>query len=227
MTGQGAGRPLTLEAVSAVLAAHLPIYRWRKPVYQTAMLGSLQALWEPRYRRVLDVGGGTGAVAQAIGRLFPVDRVASVDVEDRFLPALDVETATFDGRRLPFDDASFDCVLFNNVIHHVRPKDRVPLLAECRRVAPAGGLLIKDHVAAGRLDHLRLMALDVIGNAPFHGMVRASYLSAAEWRALAEAAGYDRVAARSANYRGGAFAVLFPNRLETTMKWRPAAAKGP
>ena len=224
MTDQGAGSPVTLRSVSEVLAAHLPIYRWRKPVYQTAMLATLQRLWEPRYRRVLDIGGGTGVIAQAIRRLFPVDRVASVDVENRFLAGLDVETATFDGRRLPFDDASFDCVLFNNVIHHVLPKDRVPLLAECRRVAPAGGVLIKDHLAAGPLDHLRLMALDAIGNAPFHGMVRARYLSAADWRELAEASGYDIVAAKSAIYRGGALAALFPNGLETTMKWWPSAA---
>ena len=223
MTEEGAGRPVTLGSVSEVLQPHVPLYRWRKPVYQTAMLATLQCLWEPRYRRVLDVGGGTGVIAQAIRRLFPVDRVASVDVEDRFLPGLDVETATFDGRRLPFDDASFDCVVFNNVIHHVLPQHRAPLLRECRRIAPAGGVLIKDHLAAGPLDHLRLMALDAIGNVPFHGMVRARYLSRSAWRELAEASGYDIVAAKPAIYRGGAFAALFPNTLETTMKWRPAA----
>ncbi len=210
------------ERVADVLSHHLPVYRLRRPVYQAVMLEALRRLWRPQYRRVLDVGGGTGVIAQAVSELFDVDQVVSVDVEDRFLPSLTVEHRTYDGRTLPFADGAFDCVLFNNVIHHVQIQDRVPLLTECRRVAPAGALLIKDHLAAGAIDHLKLTALDVIGNAPFSGMIKASYLEAAQWRALAQASGYRIAESASGPYRGALFGALFPNRLETTMRWEAA-----
>jgi ubiquinone/menaquinone biosynthesis C-methylase UbiE len=215
---------ITVEAVSEVLGKRLPIYRLRKPVYQAIMLEALRRVWRPEHRRVLDVGGGTGVIAQAVSELFPVDRVVSIDVEDRFLDTLTIEHRTYDGRRLPFADGEFDCVMFNNVIHHVAPADRLPLLLECRRVAPDGGLLIKDHLQGGRLDRLRLAALDLIGNAPFHGMVRASYLSIDDWRDLARAAGYEIAGQESGPYRGGLFGLLFPNRLETTMSLQASNA---
>ena len=207
-------------AIASVLSRHLPVYRVRKPVYQTVMLQALAALWRPAYRRVLDIGGGTGVIAQAVSEVFDVDRVVSIDVEDRFLATLSIEHRTYDGRSLPFADASFDCVMFNNVIHHVDPPSRVPLLMECRRVTGGGDLLIKDHVAASRLDHARLAVLDVIGNAIFAGMIEASYLSAADWEALAAATGYAVEGAASGDYRSPLLAALFPNRLETTMRWR-------
>jgi SAM-dependent methyltransferase len=205
--------------VARVLSRHLPIYARRRPVYQAVMLEALERLWKPSYRRVLDVGGGTGVIAQTVAELFDVGEVVSVDVQDRYLPSLTIGHRVYDGRRLPFDDASFDVVLFNNVLHHVDVEGRAPLLTECRRVAPTGDLLIKDHLAIGWVDHARLTALDAIGNIPFGGMIKASYLTDANWRALADASGYRIAEAASGPYRSGAMAALFPNRLETTMRW--------
>ena len=208
-----------LQTVSTILRAHLGLYHWRRPVYQATMLEALRSCWGEGDRRVLDVGGGTGVIAQAISELFPVDRVVSVDVEDRFLPTLTIEHAIFDGRRLPFADGEFDCVVFNNVIHHVQPRDRAPLLRECRRVAPTGAVFIKDHLAQTLLDHLRLTALDAIGNAPFSGMIRADYLSLAEWRSLAAETGYAISSTTSSTYRRGLVGAIFPNALEVLMRW--------
>jgi SAM-dependent methyltransferase len=210
---------VTLDAVQAVLGRHLPAYRRRPPTYQRLMLERLRRQWRPEDRRVLDVGGGTGVVAQAVAELFPVDQVVAVDVADRFVPGLTVETRTFDGLQLPFEDGAFDCALFNNVLHHVPPAGRAPLLRECRRVCGGGRLYIKDHLAAGPLDHVRLAALDLIGNVPFGGMVSARYLTAADWRALAADAGYQPGAFVHDPYRRGPYAVLFPNRLEIAAVW--------
>lgn len=215
---------VTPEKVSKVLQRHLPVYRWREPAYQTAMLSALSELWTPECGRILDVGGGTGVIAQAVSELFPVSSVTCVDVEDRYLPGLSVRTEVFDGRRLPFDDASFDAVLFNNVLHHVEPGDRLPLLKECRRVAPRGPVFIKDHLTRSKLDDLRLFALDALGNVPFHGMVKARYLSGADWTALAEAAGYAIDHGREFRYRGAVLQAVFPNSLEIMMRWTPMAA---
>ena len=213
---------ITADQVAGSLAPRLPIYRWRRPVYQTAMLCSLKRLWDPGHRSVLDVGGGTGVIAQAVKELFPVDKITSVDVEDRYLKGLAVRTSTYDGSHLPFADGAFDAVMFNNVLHHVPPAVRVPLIKECRRVAGAGPIYIKDHLAASALDHRRLWLLDWIGNTPFKGMVEADYLDQAAWNALADAGGYQIAETLVAErYRGGLMALAFPNRLEITMKWTP------
>ncbi|HUI96627.1 MAG TPA: class I SAM-dependent methyltransferase [Xanthobacteraceae bacterium] len=215
---------VTLADVTRTLAARVPLYRWRPPAYQTALLGDLRRIWRPSDRTVLDVGGGTGIIAQSIKELFALDRVVSVDVEDRFLGGLDIETRTYDGRTLPFADRSFDCVVMSNVVHHVPKSVRAALLDECGRVAANGAVYIKDHMAATRLDHLRLTILDLLGNVPFGGMVRASYLEAADWHALAQDAGFRIAAQRCGAYRGGAMARLFPNRLEVAMRWEKVSA---
>src|SRR5262249_14907330 len=92
---------ISLAEVTRTLTARVPLYRWRRLTYQTALLRSLRRAWQPTDRAVLDVGGGTGIMAQSIKELFALDRVASVDVEDRYLDSLDIETRTYDGRTLP------------------------------------------------------------------------------------------------------------------------------
>ncbi len=205
--------------VAEVLGRHVPLYRRRRPVYQTVLLQSLRNLWNSDDQSMLAVGGGTGVIAQAIHDLFPVQRIVSVDVEDRFLPNLAVETATYDGATLPFADASFDCVLLSNVLHHVPETSRLALLLECSRAAGRGRLYIKDHLATNALDRTRLTMLDCIGNAPFHGMVKGTYLGSTEWAQLATLAGYQVESTVSGEYRSGLLARLFPNRLEITMRW--------
>lgn len=213
------GSSLSSAQVAEVIGRYVALYRHRRPVYQTVLLQSLRDVWDAGDQQVLDVGGGTGVIAQAIHDLFPIERIVSVDVDDRFLPALSVETATFDGKRLPFADASFDCVLLSNVLHHVREVSRLALLLECSRAAGHGSLYIKDHLATDALDRVRLTLLDCIGNAPFHGMVRGTYLGPSDWAGLAAQAGYRVESLKSGAYRGGLFARCFPNRLEITMRW--------
>jgi SAM-dependent methyltransferase len=209
---------VSLGTVQALIGRHIPVYKAYAPIYQTVLLQSFLALWEPAAARVLDVGGGTGILAQAMKDLFGIAHVTSVDVEDRFLKSLDIETRTYDGTTLPFAGASFDCVTISNVLHHVPPSARLALMRECARVVGAGPIYIKDHVAATRLDHARLLALDLMGNVPFGGMVKASYLMAEDWQRLAAAVGYRIDRWIGGAYRSGAFARLFPNRLEVTMR---------
>ncbi len=199
------------------------MYRRRKPFYQAVLLNSLRGMWAVGDRRVLDVGGGTGVIAQAIKELFPVDQVTSVDVVDRYLSTLDIETSSFDGANLPFTDGAFDCVLLINVLHHVPQSARRNLLRECARVTASGHVYIKDHVAESWLDSARLTVLDVVGNTPFGGMVRASYPdvpSGISW--LRRPASGSR-GVNSSAYRHGLLAGLFPNRLEIVMRWTKAS----
>lgn len=204
-----------------VLSRHLSLYSSKVPYYQATMLDTLRELWNLECRRLLDIGGGTGVIAQAMAELFPVEEVHAIDVVDRFCKTLSIATTSYDGSHLPFDAGRFDVATLNNVLHHVPVEARADLLREVRRVVH-GPLFIKDHESSGRLDDLRLTALDAIGNVPFGGMLWARYLKRAEWEALAQAAGY-RIGAciRSARYRSGGYARLFPNRLEITMRFDP------
>jgi SAM-dependent methyltransferase len=209
----------SLARVQPLIARHLPIYRVRVPSYHTTLLQSLRALWDPSHARLLDIGGGTGIIAQAMKDLFGIANVTSVDVQDRFLDTLDIETRVYDGITLPFADGTFDCITFSNVLHHVPFESRARLMRECARVVGSGPIYIKDHVAASRLDHVRLFALDAIGNVPFGGMVKASYLTAGDWDELASGCGYRIDRQLSGPYRSGLFERVFPNRLEVTMRW--------
>ncbi len=211
-------RPITADTVAATLGRHFGLYRHRKPHYQAVMLRSLRDVWRGRHERVLDVGGGTGVIAQCIADLLPAGQVTSVDVEDRFCSGLTIDHRVYNGERLPFADGSQDAATINNVVHHIPVDVRVGLFRDIARVV-AGPLYIKDHVSTGRVDDARLTLLDMIGNIAFAGMVRADYLSMDQWQALAAASGYRIAEVRSDTYRHGLWAFAFPNRLEITMRW--------
>ena len=112
-------------------------------------------------------------------------------------------------------------MLLFNVLHHVPAASRVPLLRECRRVAGQGPIYLKDHLSRGAADDARLATLDLLGNIPFRGMLSASYLREDDWHDLASKTGHVMGEPLTGPYRNGALEVLFPNRLEVSMKWRP------
>jgi len=162
---------IALDQVAAVLSRHTDHYRKRPPTYQHVMLNDLAGIWKSPANRLLDIGGGTGVIAEAMHRLLPVSRVETIDVVDRFFKDLSVATHVYDGERIPFADGSFDAATINNVMHHIPIGVRLAVMAEIRRVV-SGPVYIKDHVAASALDHARLTALDAIGNIPFGGQTQ-------------------------------------------------------
>lgn len=102
-----------------------------------------------RSARVLDVGCGSG-----ITDGYLVDRVGELhgaDPSEGLLATAaasnpDVRYRHFDGITLPFEDGAFDVSFVINVLHHVEPDARAPLVEEMRRVTRAGGLVaIYEH----------------------------------------------------------------------------------
>ncbi len=215
----------TADEVRATLVRHEPRYARREPKAATETLLGVIRLLPTNTRSILDVGGGTGLMGQALADLMRV-RVTAIDVFDRFLPGLTIATRRYDATKIEETDDAFDAVTMLNVLHHVRPADRVSLLKECLRVAPV--VVVKDHLAASGLDHLRLAALDAIGNIPFGGMVRAWYLDRSEWADLATRSGARVSTMPAGSYRSGPSAAIFPNRLEVFMRFdrepRPSRA---
>ncbi len=93
----------------------------------------------PRSGRLLEIGAGTGKQAMLLsGRGFQVSAIelaASNYAGDRVFPVLD-----YDGRTLPFENATFDIVFSSNVLEHVGELGQIH--REIRRVLKPGGQVV-------------------------------------------------------------------------------------
>jgi SAM-dependent methyltransferase len=85
---------------------------------------------------VLDVGCGRQPYRDAI----PAQRYVGVDVDTPITRELGVADVFYDGRRLPFPDASFDAVLCSQVLEHVFTPEE--FLRELHRVLRPGGVFL-------------------------------------------------------------------------------------
>jgi SAM-dependent methyltransferase len=137
---------------------------------------------------LLDVGCGDGTLAWAITARLPA--VQSCGVEIRARPHTAIPVTEFDGRLLPFPNASFDVVMLVDVLHHAE-EPRI-LIAEAARVT-ARVLIIKDHLADAWLSHARLRMMDWVGNIGHGVPLRYAYWSHREWQDAFRKAGLREI----------------------------------
>jgi SAM-dependent methyltransferase len=151
---------------------HRPVYRARLEELRRRVVPFL----EPA-DRVLDVGCGYGELGKILAEAADV-RLEGLERAPR--PDALVPVTAYDGGRIPFPDHSFDVVILADVLHHEEEPER--LLAECIRVARRL-LVIKDHKADTRFQHLRVSFMDWAANAPYAVPCLYRYNSGAAWRA--------------------------------------------
>jgi SAM-dependent methyltransferase len=131
----------------------------------------------PEGATVLDVGCGDGLVAAVLQSKRPDIEVQGIDVLPR--DKTHMRVSMFDGTNIPFPDASFDVVMFSDVLHHT--EDPTILQLQARRVSKRN-ILIKDHFRKGIAANARLRFMDWVGNSRFGVALPYNYWSDAQWQ---------------------------------------------
>jgi SAM-dependent methyltransferase len=112
------------------------------------------AVAEVAPERVLDVGCGTGEMAERITRDLRT-HVTALDSSPRMVHLTrerGIDAQVGDIQSLEFEDGSFDCVVAGWVLYHV--PDRSRAIAECARVLRPGGRLAAATLASNNLSEL-------------------------------------------------------------------------
>jgi SAM-dependent methyltransferase len=125
---------------------------------------------------ILDVGCGDGLIARLISERRTDIDLRGLDVQVRKHTHIPVER--FDGEVIPYNDASFDGVMFVDVLHHTH--DPMVLLREAMRVARQA-IVIKDHTLDGLLAGSILRAMDWVGNSRYDVSLPYNYWTKREW----------------------------------------------
>lgn len=164
--------------MGAIGALHSKLVHSRRVKVLTGHLAALV----PLNARVLDIGCGDGQLARLLLDARPDLKLQGIDVLVR--PHTQIPVTAFDGTTLPFEDQSFDAIMFIDVLHHAT--DQMRLLREARRVA-SQNIIIKDHTVAGVIGRPLLHFMDWVGNAR-HGVASpGNYWTLAQWnQAFAE-----------------------------------------
>jgi SAM-dependent methyltransferase len=126
-------------------------------------------------RSVLDIGTGTGNVAEVLRERGW--KVTPVDIEDLSFTGT-VTPLIYDGHRLPFAARTFDAALLSAVLHHAEDAGR--LLRDARRVS--GRVIVVEDIHRSRLHRAVCSLLDRLLNLELGGQF--AYRSDAEWRAF-------------------------------------------
>jgi len=132
------------------------IFRWTAPLFARTdrrwdedsvdVFAQTLAPYLPEQGRLLDLGGGTGALAGHLARTVPC-AVTVVDASPNMLRYADglpgVEAIVGDAAALPFPDDNFDAALICDAFHHFRRRDEA-VREMARVVRPGGGVVIAE-----------------------------------------------------------------------------------
>ncbi|PLK22347.1 class I SAM-dependent methyltransferase [Porphyrobacter sp. TH134] len=173
-------------------------------------------------RQIMDFGAGRGNCIAHLQREFPDAALTALDVSARSLTHCEarairpINAVCYDGRTLPFADASFDLVFTACVFHHIPASDHIRLLGEIRRtLTPQGRFVLFEHNPWNPLTR------HAVATCPFDK--NAVLITAPEMRRRFRAAGFTEVGLRWTMFFPAVLAPLRP--LERGLGWLPLGAQ--
>jgi ubiquinone/menaquinone biosynthesis C-methylase UbiE len=142
----------------------------------------------PEGAKVLDVGCGDGHLDRLILERNTSVSITGIDshIREEYFHEGRLSVQKYDGNRFPYEDKSFDVVMFIDVLHHT--EDPLVLLEEAKRVS-ARYVLIKDHFLKGFLAGPTLSFMDWVGNARYGVSLPYNYKSEQTWNQYYEQLG--------------------------------------
>jgi SAM-dependent methyltransferase len=187
----------------------------------------IEKLVPPRTQALLDVGCGTGRLGASLKAL-GITRVVGVDLNpaaaEQARALLDeVVVADIERDELPFEDSSFDCIVYGDVLEHL-VDPWATLHRQRRLLAPTGAVI----VSIPNVAHWRNVLNVVRGRWEYtpSGMLDATHLRFFTWPGiehLLDQAGYRVVQVNTPISRGSKSWLLnriTRRRLEHLLVWR-------
>ncbi len=133
----------------------------------------------PHNATLLDIGAGSGEIAEAILTRRTDVTITGIDIKRR--ENTKIEITEFNGIDINYEDNKFDYCIIVDVLHHTYHKKE--LLREAFRVS-RNGVIIKDHIYKNRFDYLTLSFMDYVGNKPYSVDVIYDYFTLPQWKTL-------------------------------------------
>jgi ubiquinone/menaquinone biosynthesis C-methylase UbiE len=133
----------------------------------------------PENSRILDVGCGNGEISEMIINRKKNCTISGIETLLRDKSRIDVHK--YDGKLFPFQNKSFDFVLFIDVLHHTQ--DIETLLGEASRVA-CRGIITKDHNCGNFFQKKVLRFTDWFGNRQYGVNLEYNFQSRQQWEIL-------------------------------------------
>jgi SAM-dependent methyltransferase len=139
-------------------------------------------------RNILDIGCGDGKLGKLIQLKSKNIHIVGVDIMER--PTCEIEYHSYNGSTLPFENQSFDSVLFVDVLHHTNNIEKV--IEESLKTSKEY-FIIKDHLYWNKLDFLILKFMDWVGNAPHGVKIIYNFQNKKSWDAIFEKNNLEKV----------------------------------
>jgi 2-polyprenyl-3-methyl-5-hydroxy-6-metoxy-1,4-benzoquinol methylase len=128
---------------------------------------------------LLDIGCGDGTISKLMKDTNSGLNISGIDIMAR--PKSLIPVTLYDGKRIPYDDNSYDASMFIDVLHHVAHVKLV--LEEAKRVSRKF-ILIKDHIYKSAAEFMILKFMDKVGNKPHAVALEFNYLKEEEWEII-------------------------------------------